>query len=250
VSGTALQTPLLALGDSYSCGEGVGTRVHPAHTWVGVLGHALGAGTEVLARPGARIGHVRRDQVPLAVARHPQLVTLLAGLNDVCRTGWSDEAVTADLLASVESLREAGAVVVLGRLHDAALLLPLPRRLRAESDRRIAVVNAAVDAARAPGVVIVDLASVPELRSRDGWAVDRVHPGVAGHRGIAEAAAAALATIGIDAVTPRGTPWFAPPTGRLAELLWLSRHGAPYLLRNAVKSGAFRETPTTASRST
>ncbi|MDX6217238.1 MAG: hypothetical protein QOG99_2822, partial [Frankiales bacterium] len=33
---------LLALGDSFTCGEGVGVRVPLASTWAGVLATALG----------------------------------------------------------------------------------------------------------------------------------------------------------------------------------------------------------------
>jgi len=60
-------------------------------------------------------------------------------------------AITTRIIERSKPTRER----YLGRLHDAALLLPLPRRIRAESDRRHNVINAAVDAARGPGVVVV-----------------------------------------------------------------------------------------------
>ena len=45
-----VKTRVIALGDSITCGEGVGVRVHLAHTWAAVLAHALGAELDLLAQ--------------------------------------------------------------------------------------------------------------------------------------------------------------------------------------------------------
>jgi lysophospholipase L1-like esterase len=229
-------TQLVAMGDSYSCGEGVGVTVHLAHTWVGVVAHALGVRLELIAGRGANVAEVRREQLPIALAQRVPLVTLLVGLNDVSRSRWSPERVAADLVATVDALRDAGSVVLLGRLHDPSLLLPLPRPVRSRLRRRLDIVNAAVDATRGPGVVVFDLANVPELRERSGWAVDRVHPSIVGHRGIAATALDALANAGIQAVRPLGTASTIPGPGQLAQLRWLTLYGAPYLVRKAFKT--------------
>jgi|KBSSwiStaDraftv2_1062776.scaffolds.fasta_scaffold19514_6 lysophospholipase L1-like esterase len=232
---------LVALGDSYSCGEGVGVQVHRAHTWVGVLAHSLGMELDVLACPGARIGHVLHEQLPVALTAPPSVATVLAGLNDVIRLGWSDEQVRDELLATVTGLRGADAVVLLARMHDTLEPLPFPLPGRAQSlvRHRLAVINAAVDeAARAAGVEVLDLAAVPELRRRSGWAVDRLHPSIIGHRGIAASALEALAGAGISPSRPVAAPAVLPTPGQLAEIRWFARHGAPYLVRNAIKTSA------------
>lgn len=232
-------TRLIALGDSYSCGEGVGVQVHLAHTWSATLAHALGLQLELHARPGARVGHVRTEQLPHALANPAPVVTVLAGLNDVIRTGWCDQRIPADLTATVEALRAVESKVVLFRLHDTLRVLPfrLPRAAREIVRHRLDVLNGAVDSLRQPGVVIVDLETVPELRSRSGWAVDRLHPSISGHRGIAASAAAALVAEGVRA-TPLAPPSVAPAPGQLAEVIWFTRHGAPYLMKNAFKQSA------------
>ena len=59
-------TVVVALGDSLTCGEGVGVRVRPEDTWVALLARALPAGRLVrLAVPGARVADVRCGQLPL-----------------------------------------------------------------------------------------------------------------------------------------------------------------------------------------
>ena len=227
---------MVALGDSISCGEGVGVAVHLAHTWVGVLAHGLGADLQLLARRGARTSDVRGAQLPVALAAEPQFATVLMGLNDVSRTGWDADRVRADLTTTVTALRAQGVLVLLVRLYDPTVLLPLPARVRRAALARVAVVNDTVDSLRGPGVVVLDLASVRELRRRNAWAVDRVHPGISGHRAIAASAAEVLREHGVELPNRLGPVTAHPPLGRTAELRWLARHGAPYLLRGLARA--------------
>jgi lysophospholipase L1-like esterase len=222
-------TVVVALGDSFTCGEGVGVRVQPEDTWVALLARALPAGRLVrLAVPGARVADVRTGQLPL-VPGGADVATLLVGLNDVARSGFDAAAVGADLLETVAALRSRADDVLLGRLHDAGALLPLPARVAQATRRRIEGVNAAVDeAARWSGVRVLDLRLVPVLARPGGWSVDRVHPSPAGHQGMAAAAIEALRAAGrqpgrpiVEVVEPRGSSWSA-------RGWWAVRHGLPY----------------------
>lgn len=215
-------TVVLALGDSFSCGEGVGVRTPPGATWSALLAAALPATAyRCLARPGARAGDVLAQQVPAAVAARPDLATLLVGLNDVCRAGFDADAVATSISASVSALRAAGAQVLVARLHDPTDLLPLPVRLRGRVRARVAAVNAAID-----GAFVLDLAGIPALRTRAAWAVDRLHPSAAGHAAIARAAAQALGPlVHGEVVAPEG----ARSPGPVREAAWVLRHGLPYL---------------------
>lgn len=222
-------TVVVALGDSFTCGQGVGVRVEADHTWVALLAGALPAGRLVrLAMPGARVADVRAHQVP-RLPDHAEVATLLVGLNDVARSGFDAAAVRADLLDTVAELRRRADDVLLGRLHDAGALLPLPSRVARAARRRIDHVNGAVDeAARRPGVQVLDLREVVALASPGGWLVDRIHPSRAGHRAMAVAATEVLrgagrhgATLIDDAPVPRGS-------SRRARSWWALRHGLPY----------------------
>lgn len=56
------------LGDSFSCGEGVGLDIRPVQTWTALLCQALpGSRLANLSTAGARVRDVRRIQLPEAV---------------------------------------------------------------------------------------------------------------------------------------------------------------------------------------
>lgn len=212
---------LQALGDSITCGEGVGVRVELRDTWSARLAEALGLGHTSLASPGRRVRDVVADQLPLACPA--PVSTLLVGLNDVARPGYDLARITAGLERLVDRLTALSPTVVLGRLHDPSRVMRMPLPLAVLARRRVSAINAVVDRlASYDGVVLLDLEKVPELRRRDGWAVDRVHPSVTGQAGIARAAAAAL---GVE--LPEVPVARAP--GTVARGVWCARHGAPYL---------------------
>ena len=259
---------LVALGDSMSCGEGVGVNV-PLHlTWPALLAKSHALQHVSLARPGARARDVLAERV--ALVGQPRLVTLLIGLNDVLRSSDCAVGETLTEILSVAS-RPAGPgaapTLLVLRLHDPTALLPLPRQARAAVLRRVGLVNAALDqAAAVTGAVVLDLAGLPALQRREAWAVDRLHPSAYGHSVIAAAAAELLhRTADPSALLPpvplpRGAassaaagpvPLASGPLpggaaspaggrrseqdglvvvpGRLDELVWLTRHGFPYL---------------------
>jgi lysophospholipase L1-like esterase len=222
-------TLVATLGDSFSCGEGVGLRTDLADTWGARVAAALDGSLVPLAAPGARIRDVRTGQLPRALWARPAVATVLAGLNDVIRSDFRPAAVQADLTAVVVRLRSAGVLVVLCRLHDPTRLLPLTPFLRRRVQDRVAVVNAAIDAAACdPGVLAVDLAAVPQLGERRAWAVDRLHPSVFGQAAMATAAASALAVAGMT-VRELPAPVEAGAAGLLAEGRWFVRHAVPWL---------------------
>jgi lysophospholipase L1-like esterase len=226
---------LVALGDSFSCGEGVGLRMPQEQTWVGRLAGALSVELTCLARPGATVSAVRRLQQPAAEQADPAFVTLLIGLNDVSRGGFSAAAFREDLFAIVTQVGTSQTRLLLARLHDPCEQLPFARPLRAWIGRRIGAVNAAVDAvaARDPRVVVLDLNAVPGLRLRTAWSVDRLHPSEFGHAVIAIAAAEQL-----GAPTP---PALAPVSAsrRPQEAIWLVRHALPWTVSKSVPVGRF-----------
>lgn len=236
-----MRSHLVSLGDSLSCGEGVGLRVPLERTWPALLSGGLGVPLVPLAAPGARTADVRARQLPQALALRPRWATLLVGLNDAARAGWDPVRVADDLGAVVRAMTAAGTVVVLGRLHDPAPGLPLPPRLRALLSGRVATLCRAVDALRGDGVLVLDLRRVTDLERRGAWSVDRVHPSPAGHAAVAAAAGQVLRASG----TPVGRTCqvtVPPGPGAVAEAAWGVRHGLPWL------AGHLREVALPAAR--
>ncbi len=222
---------LVALGDSFTCGEGVGVRVQSTQTWPAVLAYHGGLRAMPLAAPGAGVRDVREHQLP--EAPEARVATVLIGLNDVCRGRFHAEQFHDDLGAVVDGLRRRAHIVLLGRLHDPAQFLRLPRRLRRIVRSRVRGVNFAVDAsADSSRVAVLDLARVPALRMRCAWAADGVHPNAYGHAALASAAAGVLDAGGHRFVSPQLPP-AQPATTALQHARWLVRHGAPYIVSHS-----------------
>lgn len=251
-----MSVTVVALGDSFSCGEGVGLAIRPEQTWTAMLCDALpGSRLVNLSTAGARVRDVRRHQLPAALATHPQVATIMVGLNDVIRSGLTAEHLAADLQVLVRRLSDGGATVLIARWHDPGVVLRLPSGLRAALALRLAWVNqavdAAVDAAAAnttpsrtregrgrPYVLTLDLARIPELTDPGAWAVDGIHPSPAGHRAIALSASRILADSGLPGLRIRAVTDLLPmPPGPSSARRagWLLSHGLPWLLQHSTR---------------
>lgn len=219
---------LAVLGDSLS--EGVGDPL-PDRTlrgWARLVAVALGAETTHLALRGATAADMRAEQLAPALAACPDVATALVGVNDVTEPGFDPARFAADLTAVVAPLRELGAAVLVARLHDVEVRLPLPRRTKAVLRARIDALNAAVDTlAATTGALVLDLGVRPDLLAGPVWSLDRLHPNEAGHRAVARAALDLLAAQGL------AEPGLALPpdagAGRLGQARWLLTDGGPWL---------------------
>ncbi|WP_239395485.1 GDSL-type esterase/lipase family protein [Frankia sp. CiP3] len=237
----------VALGDSITAGLGDGVsmgryrraqaeRALAGRGWAATLAACLAPAGQVrfanLAATGATTRDVRGSQIPVALAMRPQIVSLIAGMNDVLSPGFDPLCLRHNLVWSVRDLRAAGSWVLMARLHDPGRLLRLPGPARRLLTTRVGHLNAAVDAAAAadPGVLVVDLARHPDVYQLATFDVDRVHPGPRGHQLIARAFAEALHEAGASPVVlpTVGAPPVAPT--RLAHAHWLALVGLPWLL--------------------
>lgn len=222
---------LAAFGDSFSCGEGVGTTLDPRWTWVSVLARAMGYDVAVHARAGTT---TREVAAQVRAAPGADVATLLVGLNDVVRADFDADRVRQDFARLVAELAAKHSTVLVARWHDPVGLrpvpVPVPAQLCARIAGRVACINDAASAAAAlHGALVLDLGVLPALRERAAWAVDRVHPSRYGQHVIAAAAGAVLR----DAGYPVRVEPAEPPiqVGRLDEARWLVAYGAPWLVK-------------------
>lgn len=89
---------------------------------------------------GRLASQVRREQLPVALALQPDLVTAFAGVNDLLRPSCDVDAVVGDLEAVLGALTATGATVVTITVPDPGRIRPLARPLRG----RVAAYNAGV----------------------------------------------------------------------------------------------------------
>jgi len=168
-----------------------------------------------LAVRGRLFNNVVDEQVPLAVAMKPDLVSFAAGGNDVLRRHFDPEALAERCDRTIERIRATGADVLIFRFADVTKRLPGARYVRT----RVDFVNQAVeDVAKRHDARLVDLWADAEFTNTRMWSVDRLHLSPLGHRRVAGH------VLRILDIEPR-EDWMisAPPPDALS---WLSRRAA------------------------
>jgi lysophospholipase L1-like esterase len=232
-------TRIVTLGDSITMGMGDPDPHGPKGSlrgWVRLLADGLpDAELHNLAADAAQAKHVERDQLPVALALWPDIATVVVGINDTLRAGFSPERTGESVGRIVAALRAGGAEVVTMRLPDPGRMFGLPDALARPLSCRIRRVNAELDQVAARfGTLHWDATNDPETYDRRNWSADRLHPNERGHRLIACRFWDQLAAAGHQMTTrPDLTPT-SPPPARRDELLWMATKGTKWFLRRSV----------------
>lgn len=224
----------VAVGDSFT--EGLDDR-HPDggyRGWADLVAAELAtrAGDfryANLAVRGRRLQRIKDEQLPLAEAMTPSLLTVAAGGNDLIGFRCDVPALTGSMHELLQRLVRAAGTVVVFTGFDPRGRLPMSGVLA----DRAATYNAAVRwSAEQLGARVVDLWIMAGLADPKMWANDRLHLSTEGHALIA---AAVLEVLG---VTPRkgalpppqpaSQPWLS---ARRSDAAWVSGYFAPWVAR-------------------
>ncbi|MEV4012918.1 SGNH/GDSL hydrolase family protein [Nonomuraea angiospora] len=225
----------VAIGDSQTEGLGDGDDVTGHRGWADRLAEHLAAANPDLlyanlAVRGRQAAEIQAEQLPAALALRPDLVTVMAGMNDIIRPGFDAARVAGIVEDMIVRLTAEGVHVVTMTFPDIARIAPMARPLRP----RLIEFNAHIRVAAArPGVTLLDTFPLDFTDARM-WSADRLHASPAGHTRFAAAVAHALALPGSDdtwmaPLTPLPTPgaWRAAS----AELRWLATFAGPWIGR-------------------
>lgn len=220
----------VALGDSFT--EGLDDP-YPDGTyrgWADLVADKLGLRYANLAVRGRLFDAVATEQVPMALAMEPDLVSFAAGGNDVLRRHCDPPSLMKRYDGVIKELRETGADVLVFRFADVMSRLPANKMIAP----RIRYLNQAVgETAERYGARLVNLWGDDEYANPALWSIDRLHMSAAGHR---RTAAHVLAALQVEAdpawwdvpFWPARKSW---PAERASDVIWAGKHLAPWLKR-------------------
>ena len=189
-------TSFVALGDSFT--EGMSDLLPDGsyRGWADLLAVRLAARTPGfryanLAVRGKLIKQIVDEQVDVAAAMRPDLVTLVGGLNDTLRPKVDMGRVRGLLEEAVEKLAPSCGQLVL--MRSPGRNGPVMERFRPRMEELFGFID---ELAARHGALVVDLYGSGALGDQRLWDVDRLHLTAEGHRRVAEAV---WQTLGLDA---------------------------------------------------
>lgn len=192
---TTATTTYVALGASDAFG--IGTDDPDRQNWPRVLASDLGANVHLvnLGLPGATVADAQRIELPVALASHPNVVTVWLAVNDFAN-GVDLATYTRQLTTLLDALRQhTHARVYVGNLPDLSLLPyfmsqdPTALRLRVQAwNTAIASICAA------EGAHVVDIWSAWSQLASHPWYIssDGLHPSTEGAARLADLFAASI----------------------------------------------------------
>ncbi len=160
-----------------------------------------------LGTSGARTADVLRVQLPQAVRLKPDLITLIAGANDVTVTAPEEfRRSYAELVGRLSS--DVGGIIAIATLPDFAHLLPQQyASFRGGLSDRVHTFNRIIgETAGRHGVLLVDLHTSRESEDPRNLSTDGFHPNARGYRAMARAFAERLNQEGFDLSLPELDP--------------------------------------------
>jgi lysophospholipase L1-like esterase len=226
----------VAIGDSFTEGVGDPGWDDGFRGWADRLAELMaerdpGFRYANLAIRGKMMAEIIDEQVPLAIAAQPDLVTICAGGNDLIVPGSDVDELAARLERAIVELQRTGSEVLMFAGPDPKAM-PMVRRVRS----KVAIYNVHLHAiADRHGVRIVDLWAMHVLGDARAWSDDRLHFSPEGHRRIALRTAEVLG-IPVDEDWRQPWPSQVPVNSwfklRVADLVWTRTHLVPWVRRH------------------
>lgn len=227
----------VALGDSQTEGLGDGDEsAGGLRGWADRLAEHLTAVSPTLryanlAVRGRVAAQVRAEQLEPALALRPDLVSVVAGANDLLRPRFDAAEVAGHLEEMFAALSSSGAHVVTLTFPDVGRITPLARPL----GPRVHDLNARIrEAAARHRVTVAETAPHAVTTDPRLWSADRLHASPLGHERIAAAVAHAIELPGSSDAWTLPLPPRAVVTGRpavVAELRWAAAFLGPWIGR-------------------
>lgn len=190
----------VAIGDSLT--EGIGDRVEGYNRlgWVDQFYDLLapqnpGLRYTNLGVRGLLSAEIRASQLAPALELKPDLVSVIAGGNDVMKGGWNPRNFENSMAEMLGQLVDSGATVITSTLPD-FYYLPVPAKIKEKLSLQIQEMNAIIrQLAQRYAIGCAEAWNQPAPHQENFWSADKVHPNAYGYSEIARIMLQALESL-------------------------------------------------------
>ncbi|PFQ43712.1 lipase [Bacillus cereus] len=179
----------VAIGDSFT--EGIGDEVEgiALKSWVGHFVQLCENDIEYanFAKRGLVTKEIRSQQLEKALTFKPDLVSLIAGANDVLKGRWNHDVYKNDIEFMIDSLSKAGSDIIIANLPDFTVRLPFAAEKKQVIKEQLLEANDVIlSLSREYKLHHVDFWNHQLVNDNTLWSTDLIHPNSKGYVKVAE----------------------------------------------------------------
>lgn len=179
----------VAIGDSFT--EGIGDEIEgiALKSWVDHFVQLCENDIEYanFAKRGLVTEEIRSQQLEKALTFNPDLVSLIAGANDVLKGRWNHDAYKNDMEFMIDILSKKGADIMIANLPDFTVRLPFPSGKKQVLKEKLLEANEVIlSLSREYKLHHVDFWNHHLVNDNTLWSTDFIHPNSKGYVKVAE----------------------------------------------------------------
>lgn len=179
----------VAIGDSFT--EGIGDEVEgiALKSWVDHFVQLSVNDIEYanFAKRGLVTKEIRSQQLEKALAFKPDLVSLIAGANDVLKGRWNHYAYKEDMKCMIDTLSKTGADIMIANLPDFTVRLPFSTEKKQVLKEQLLEANEVIlSLSREHQLHHIDFWNHQLVNDNTLWSTDFIHPNSKGYVKVAE----------------------------------------------------------------
>ena len=179
----------VAIGDSFT--EGIGDEVEgiALKSWVDHFVQLCVNDIEYanFAKRGLVTKEIRSQQLEKALTFNPDLVSLIAGANDVLKGRWNHYAYKEDMKCMIDTLSKTGADIMIANLTDFTVRLPFSTEKKQVLKEQLLEANEVIlSLSREHQLHHIDFWNHQLVNDNTLWSKDFIHPNSKGYVKVAE----------------------------------------------------------------
>ncbi|MEB9507858.1 SGNH/GDSL hydrolase family protein [Bacillus anthracis] len=179
----------VAIGDSFT--EGIGDKVEgiALKSWVDHFVQLCVNDIEYanFAKRGLVTKEIRSQQLEKALTFNPDLVSLIAGANDVLKGRWNHYAYKEDMKCMIDTLSKTGADIMIANLPDFTVRLPFSTEKKQVLKEQLLEANEVIlSLSREHQLHHIDFWNHHVVNDNTLWSKDFIHPNSKGYVKVAE----------------------------------------------------------------